>query len=179
MQGIYLEQAFSQFPVDKKDGNQIENVAPKTTKNLILSIEDLPNWCDIDLPNELISTSENNENGPTTVNKSLDWTMDAYTRVLDSILFRERKNEFFPSVHEIMTQWKIFSNALKTIEESLLDEKEEKKEKTEKKRNVFDTNDGILSVEEMETETRTYSDEMVLRTYSIGSSIKSIMENKI
>lgn len=105
--------------------------------------------------------------------------MDAYTRVLDSILFRERKNEFFPSVHEIMTQWKIFSNALKTIEESLLDEKEEKKEKIEKKRNVFDTNDGILSVEEMETETRTYSDEMVLRTYSIGSSIKSIMENKI
>jgi hypothetical protein len=156
-------------------------LALKTTKNLILSIENIPDWCDIDVPTDLVSTSEDHGNESKTVSKPLDWTMDAYTRVLESILFRERKDEFFPSVTEIMAQWKIFSNSLKCIEETLLGEKEKKvkkEEKEEKKIMNIEANGCLLTMTEMEADTRTYGDEVVLRTYTVGSSIQSIVENK-
>jgi hypothetical protein len=121
----------------------------------------------------MISSSEIHGNEPKTVSKSVDWTMDAYTRVLQSILFQERKDEFFPSVTEIMMQWKIFSTALECIEGTLLEKKDEKEEKEEKKERkiVYGARSGC-------TLFLTYDDEISLRTYTVGSSIKSIVENK-
>jgi hypothetical protein len=134
----------------------------------------------------MISSSEIHGNESKTVSKSVDWTMDAYTRVLQSILFQERKDEFFPSVTEIMMQWKIFSTALECIEGTLLekkDEKKEKEEKTEKKDEKKEKEEKkerkiVYGARSGCTLFLTYDDEISLRTYTVGSSIKSIVENK-
>jgi hypothetical protein len=118
----------------------------------------------------MVSSSEIHGNESKTVSKSVEWTMDAYTRVLESILFQERKDEFFPSVTEIMMQWKIFSTALKCIEETLLGKKDEKEEKKEVKL-VYSERCGCILY-------ATLDSDISLLTYTVGSSIKSILKNK-
>jgi hypothetical protein len=58
--------------------------------------------------------AENNDN-----NKAYVRSMEAYTRVIESVLFNKSKNELFPSIKEVLLQWKIYGNALKTVENSI------------------------------------------------------------
>ena len=62
------------------------------------------------------NNSHNNNNNK---NKANVRSMEAYTRVIESVLFNTSKKELFPSIKEVLLQWKIYGNALKIVENSI------------------------------------------------------------
>ena len=57
---------------------------------------------------------DNNNNSKANVR-----SLEAYTRVIESVLFNKSKKELFPSIKEVLLQWKIYGNALKIVENSI------------------------------------------------------------
>lgn len=205
-------------------------------KRLLLEITDLPCWPEDNAnnrpipadtgtdPSELddeIIIKYNQDKGLANVR-----CMEAYTRVIESVLLNKTKKELFPSISEVLSQWKIYGNALEIVEKSthiasksitdnlgvgvnakgkenekntqILNRREERGEKEEKeeqnksssgnigllvrtdevldvhvKKNILMTHkeesDVVFKVVEVEVEEST------LRSYTVGSSIESIM----
>ena len=139
------------------------------------------------------NADENNGNKTEIVNSV--WTMEAYTRVIHSILFRHRKREFFPSLNEVEMQWKIFDQALSKIENTFETRIEQKNARIIESENVrkeekissnnidkMFENSAALCLEErviVDTTSNYVNDvlnqDIELRMYSIGSSIESIV----
>ena len=178
------------------------------SKKLVLSVDDMPTW---DNPNSPISAkirknlsqddslsvkSVGGINGKEAKTVNTDWTMEAYTRVIHSILFRHRKREYFPSINEVEMQWKIFDEALSKIEntfEARIGQKnarifESKKVRKEEKiissniDKMFENGAAICLEDRVVVDTSpTYvndvlNEDIELRMYGVGSTIESIVD---
>lgn len=206
------------------------------SKRLLLDITDLPCWPEDNTNNRPIPAyfgAGSLELDDEVINNNIqdnDMTnvrcMEAYTRVIEAVLLNKTKKELFPSISEVLSQWKIYGNALEIVEKSthiaskstrdnleaslnakgkdseknsrILSRREERGEKEEKeeqnksssgnigllvradevldvhvKKNILITNkegnDVVFKVVEVEVEEST------LRSYTVGSSIESIM----
>jgi hypothetical protein len=68
--------------------------------------------------NEEECDNDNNNNNINNNNANVR-SMEAYTRVIESVVFNKSKKELFPSINEVLLQWKIYGNALKIVENSI------------------------------------------------------------
>ena len=125
--------------------------------------------------------------------------MDAYHRVLKSIFYRKNKNEFFPSVEEVALQWNIFDDILHFIDDNNNNNSTNDNNNNYNYNNNNDNNNNNNdnnndnSKQGDRTDTVGHNNHnkdknkknnislsqrqhIMLRTYSIGSSIESIME---
>ena len=207
---MYIEEEiYEKDYVDEQ--NNREKRKTNLSKKLILSVDDMPTW---DNPNSPISANirknlvevnsssiknedENDGNkGNNAKSVNTVWTMEAYTRVIYSILFRHRKREFFPSLNEVEMQWKIFDQALSKIENTfearierknarIIESENARKEEKISNNNIdkMFENSAALCLEErvVVDTTSTYvndvlNEDIELRMYSTGSSIESIVD---
>ena len=127
--------------------------------------------------------------------------MDAYHRVLKSIFYRKNKNEYFPSVEEVVLQWKIFDNILHFINvpnndnitkirndndnnnisndienENNDNNNSNSNNNNNNSNNNKSNNDNNRSNNSDNEYSQSSTNHIVLRTYSIGSTIESITE---
>lgn len=205
------------------------------SKRLLLATTDLPCWPEDNANNRPIPA--NSGTGPSELDDEImnrnsqgnDMAnvrcMEAYTRVIESVLLNKKKRELFPSISEVLLQWKIYGNALEIVEKSthvasysitdnrevsvnakgkeneknsqILNRREEREEKEEKEEqnnsssgniSLLVRTDEVLDVhvkknillteEEVEKDVVfkvVEVEESTLRSYTVGSSIESIM----
>ena len=112
--------------------------------------------------------------------------MDAYHRVLKSIFYRKNKNEYFPTVEEVVLQWKIFDEIIHFINvpnNDNITKIRNDNNNNNNNNNNYDNNrsndsdnDNNRSNDSDNDNSQSSTNHIVLRTYSIGSTIESITE---
>ena len=113
--------------------------------------------------------------------------IDAYHRVLRSVLKNQNKNEYFPSVYEVIHQWNIFDKIFNTNDRSMnivIDDNDNKynynvnnnANDNNNNNGNKDNNNNSNNVKSEDSSGQRSTPEIMLRTYSIGSSIESIMK---
>ena len=98
------------------------------SRRLLLSLGNLPCWpedSDIIRPiraksiTDRVEIEQEKEGYNAQNNNANVRSMEAYTRVIESVLLNKSKKELFPSIKEVLLQWKIYGNALKIVENSI------------------------------------------------------------
>lgn len=89
------------------------NPSPFLSPNPYANSNSSPNFSKLNLtPNPIFDTNPTPKPNPNPISnrnpKLISTQLEAYTRVILSILTRDRKNEYFPSVREVLLQWKVF-----------------------------------------------------------------------